>query len=90
MESVEKTVKVSQETHERLTKLGVKGETYEDIIVSLLEETEAIPHFKKAIEELELGLKTYMNDTRYSGELANAARSAIAALNCFVEIVESR
>ena len=35
-----KLVKVSNETHERLTKRGQKNETYEDIIRKLLDSTE--------------------------------------------------
>lgn len=33
---MEKTVKVSREIHERLTRLGAKGETYNNIIERLL------------------------------------------------------
>ena len=31
-----KTIKISNETHQRLSKIGHKGETYEDIIIRLL------------------------------------------------------
>jgi len=31
-----KTIKVSNETHQKLSEIGKKGETYEDIIIRLL------------------------------------------------------
>jgi predicted CopG family antitoxin len=36
-----KTLKISDETHRRLSKIGVFGETFEDIIIKLLDEYEA-------------------------------------------------
>lgn len=35
----DKLIRVSEETHQRLTDLGKKGETYEEIIVRLLEQS---------------------------------------------------
>ena len=35
-----KTITVKEKTHDRLTKIGKKGETYEDIIIRLLNEHE--------------------------------------------------
>ena len=35
-----KTIRVSEETHERLRALGSKGETFEEIIVDLLQADE--------------------------------------------------
>jgi predicted CopG family antitoxin len=32
-----KTIKISNETHDKLRKMGKKGETYEQIILKLLE-----------------------------------------------------
>lgn len=39
--SMVKLIKVSNETHDRLTKRGQKNETYEDIIRKLLDLTES-------------------------------------------------
>jgi len=36
-----KTLKISDETHARLSKLGSIGETYEDVIKKLIDEHEA-------------------------------------------------
>lgn len=36
------TIRVSDETHERLRKLGSKGDSYEDIIRRLLDEVEEV------------------------------------------------
>jgi len=33
-----KTLKISEETHARLSKLGSIGETFEDVIITLLDE----------------------------------------------------
>ena len=35
-----KTIRLSEDTHTRLNKLGRRGETYEDIIVRLLDKFE--------------------------------------------------
>ena len=32
-----KTIKISPKTHDRLNKIGKRGETYEDIVVRLLD-----------------------------------------------------
>jgi len=36
-----KTLKISDETHARLSKIGVFGETFEDIIIKLLDSYES-------------------------------------------------
>jgi predicted CopG family antitoxin len=47
-ESIEfKSIKVSEETHSRLAKLGTVGQTFEDVIKSLLEEHEQKAKSKK-------------------------------------------
>lgn len=42
---MEKTLKISEETHEALTKVGMKGETYDDIISML------VNHYKEYKEK---------------------------------------
>jgi len=41
------TIKVSEETKERLRKRGEKGMTYEDIIIDLLKKAEELERLKK-------------------------------------------
>jgi hypothetical protein len=36
-----KTLKISDQTHSRLSKIGVFGETFEDIIIKLLDDYES-------------------------------------------------
>jgi macrodomain Ter protein organizer (MatP/YcbG family) len=42
-----KSIKVSEETHSRLAKLGTVGQTFEDVIKSLLDEHEQKAKSKK-------------------------------------------
>ena len=89
MDSVEKTIKVNLETHERLTKLGVKGETYEDIVVSLLEETAFLQRFKDAVEKAKKENQAWKT-TGVSRYVDNTVNELCALINEFIQGVESR
>ena len=84
-----KTVKVTETTHERLTKIGDKGQSYEDIIVDLLEERKHLPKLKeayeKAFEKNEQSKKTGLHSIA-----VEAANTAIYCIKEFVKAVEGR
>jgi hypothetical protein len=44
------TIKVSEETKEKLRKRGEKGMTYEDIILDLLKKAEELERLKKEVK----------------------------------------
>ena len=84
------TIQISKETHERLLKQGVKGETFDDIIVNLLNEGKHLVTLKSAlavaIEKVEITKK----DSRIGWPAVEAADKAIAVLSEFIEAVEKR
>lgn len=67
-----KAVRVSEDVHKRLSKLGKMGDTYNDVIERLLNEYEEHMEVIEAEEEIEKGLtKSYSNLDDFKADIKN-------------------
>jgi hypothetical protein len=64
METTVKTVKVSETTHARLEKLGVKGETFDVIITDLLNQAEHLKQILNLIDKAAVAFESSKADFR--------------------------
>jgi hypothetical protein len=90
----QKTIKIKESTYNRLTAIGQKNETYDDIVASLLNETAFVEAIKKLTEDL----KTAQNNSMRLGfgkaetdsPLNEAITNILHILTNFVAEVEKR
>ena len=84
-----KTVKVSLKTHSRLENLGTKGETFDQIIIKLLEEPYFCGRFETALELAEQSLREFTT-TGKTANIQNGLQGLIEAVKAFLNDVKSR
>jgi predicted RNA-binding protein (virulence factor B family) len=77
-------IAVKKETHGRLEKLGVKGESFDNIIVNLLRETEYINNIEALTNDAERDFEVSKADFKRSFP------ELIKALKNFIETVKAR
>ncbi|AEG18649.1 DUF7557 family protein [Methanobacterium paludis] len=73
-----KTIKISNETHEELSKIGSKGETYEDIIKRLLNSYLDEYEIEMLTTSLELNLRESWN--KWTNESQKTAKDILTKL----------
>jgi predicted CopG family antitoxin len=85
-----KTVKVTETTHERLTKIGDKDQSYEDIVVDLLTERRHLPKLKSVLQTASDKIEAFKKHPQYSNLGIQGANELIQVLKAFIENVEAR
>ena len=85
-----KTVKVTETTHERLTKIGDKGQSYEDIVVDLLTERRHLPKLKETLEKATDKIEAFKKHPQHSSLGIQGANELIQVLEAFIKSVEAR
>jgi len=96
MENVEtqlKTVKISEKTHSRLEVIGSKGQTFDDVINDLLNETVFIAEIEPALERAKQSFDAYVRNFQ-SGEVHTKMVATLPdffrAIEKFIETVKAR
>lgn len=85
-----KSLKISERTHERLKNLGVKDQSYEDVIVDLLEERKHLPKLKATLQSATEKINKFKKDVRQSHFGAAGAAELVQVLEQFIKDVENR
>ena len=84
-----KTIAIKEETHSRLQKLGRKGDTFDNVLVTMIEEKSFIQRFKDAVEKAQKEYKEWKT-TGHSHYVDNTVNELCALINEFIQGVESR
>lgn len=82
-----KTVKISERTHTRLKRLGVKGETFDEIIDKVLGETSFLPQLKALLTKAEADIEEGKQKGRMNLSFADGL---LRFLRETVETIEAR
>lgn len=85
-----KTLKIDDVVHEKLTKIGRKGQTYSDVIAGLVGEMEWLPRLKAIAESGSEKIEQAKKDTRRHAVAVQAADELLRSLEQFIAAVEER
>ena len=90
METNRKTIKISAKTHKRLINASKKGETFDDIIVRLLEEPEFVEKAKKVLEKANEAERIHQQDGKRIFELEQSFAEMKRLIEEFVNELKAR
>jgi len=85
-----KIIRLTPETHERLTKHGRKGETYNEIIVRLLEEPRFVEKAKPTLEKAKTVMERHEKVGSNWAEVEESFRELLALVDDFIEELKAR
>jgi len=85
-----KIIRVIPKTHERLTKHGRKGETYNQIITRLIEEPEFMEKAEKVLEKANEAERIHQQDGKRTFELEQSFAEMKRLIEQFVNELKTR
>jgi len=85
-----KIIRATPETHKRLTKQGRKGETYNDIIIRLLEEPQFVEKAKPILEKAKRVMERHEKVGSNWAEVEESFRELLALVDDFLEELKRR
>ena len=85
-----KIIRVTPETHERLTKHGRKGETYNQIITRLLEEPEFVEKAEKVLKKANEAQKIHQKNGTKWVAIEISFRELLGLLESYIEELRKR